>query len=171
MKQLSLFVLLFALLLSGCSPDKSNQEVTLSPDERTDLYETAISAARDEQSNEAFPLITESDDDMAALVFEILGVKPENMACYALSVSPMNVKAYAVGAIYPAAGKKDLLLENLRTFMVEQQQSFKNYLADQYEIAVNTRLETLEDGTILLVMTENQDALFDAIRDTIERGT
>ena len=41
-------------------------------------------------------------------------------------------------------------------------------MADLYEIASHAHLETLEDGTILLVMCEDQDAVFDAIRDTIE---
>ena len=35
------------------------------------------------------------------------------------------------------------------------------------DIASNARLETLEDGTVLLVMCQDQDAVFDAIRDTI----
>ena len=71
-------------------------------------------------------------------------------------------------AIYPAAGKSDAVLEGLNAFIDRQKQSFEQYLADQYEIASNARLETLEDGTILLVMCEDQDAVFDAIRDTIE---
>lgn len=168
MKHLTIYVLLFALLLTGCSAKK--KEATLSSEERTDLYETAIEAARDEQTNEALPLITENDDDSAQLVFDLLGVSPKEMTSYAISVSLMNVKAYAIAAIYPAAGQKDAILESLRIFVSNQQNSFKEYLADQYEIAVNTRLETLEDGTILMVMSENQDAVFDAIRDVIERG-
>ena len=46
----------------------------------------------------------------------------------------------------------------------------EQYLAAQYEVAKNARLETLEDGTLLLVMSEGQDALFDAIRDSIEKA-
>ena len=30
------------------------------------------------------------------------------------------------------------------------------------------RLETLSDGSILMVMTENQDTVFDAIKDAVE---
>ena len=52
-------------------------------------------------------------------------------------------------------------------FRSRQKQSFEQYLADQYDIASNARLETLEDGTVLLVMCQDQDAVFDAIRDTI----
>lgn len=167
MKHLTVCVLLISLLLTGCGAKK--QETTLSREERTGLYESAIESARDEATNEAVPLIDDADDDAAQMVFDLLGVTPEDMSAYAISVSLMNVKAYAIAAIYPAAGKEDAVLESLRRFVSSQQQSFKEYLADQYEIAVNTRLETLEDGTVLLVMSENQDALFDSIRDTIER--
>ena len=80
----------------------------------------------------------------------------------------LMVSAYGIAAIYPAAGKSDAVLEGLNAFIDRQKQSFEQYLADQYEIASNARLETLEDGTILLVMCEDQDAVFDAIRDTIE---
>ena len=55
----------------------------------------------------------------------------------------------------------------LEGFIDRQKQSFEQYLADQYDIASNARLETLEDGTVLLVMCQDQDAVFDAIRDTI----
>lgn len=168
MRYLTVYALLISLLLTGCSGKK--QEETLSPEERAELYETAITSARDFQTNEALPMVTEPDDDAAEITFDLLGVSPDQMTAYALSVSLMNVKAYAVAAIYPAAGEKDALLESLRIFVANQQKSFKEYLADQYEIAVNTRLETLEDGTILLVMSESQDAVFDSIRDVIERG-
>lgn len=168
MKRLTAFALLLALTLTGCTGKKNEQ--TLSPDERTDLYETAITSARDAETNEAMPLIDDADDDMAQMVFELLGVSAADMTAYALSVSMMNVRAYAISAIYPAAGKEDTVLEGLRAFVAGQQQSFEQYLADQYEIAVNARLETLGDGTILLVMCENQDAIFDTIRDVIERG-
>ena len=107
-------------------------------------------------------------DDMADVIFELLGVTAADMSAFALSVSPMNIKAYGIAAIYPAAGKSDAVLEGLNAFIDRQKQSFEQYLADQYEIAGNARLETLEDGTILLVMCEDQDAVFDAIRDTIE---
>lgn len=167
MKRLIIYPLLFSLLLTGCAGKK--QEHTLSPDEREDLYETAITAARSQEINEVYPLIDDADDDLAAMIFELLGVTAADMTAYAVSVSLMNVKAYAVAAIFPAAGKEDAILDSLRTFVDNQVQSFEHYLVDQYEIAINARLETLEDGTILLVMCENQDAVFDSIKDTIER--
>lgn len=169
MKRTTALALILALALTGCAAKKS-EEKTLTPAERTQLYETAITAARDEEINQVQPVLTSAGEDDAEMVFTLLGVKTEDMSAYALSVSLMNVKAYAVAAIYPAAGKEDVVLEGLRSFVDNQKQSFEHYLADQYEIAVNARLETLEDGTVLLVMCENQDAVFDAISDAIVKG-
>lgn len=167
MKKTIICILIFSLSLTACTSQK--QESTLSPDEREDLYETAIMAARSEEINEALPLIDDADDDMSAAVFELLGITAADMTAYAISLSLMNVKAYAVAAIYPAAEKENAVLDGLRAFVDNQVQSFDQYLIDQYEIAVNARLETLEDGTILLVMCEDQDSVFDAIKDVIER--
>lgn len=167
MKKAIICILIFSLTLSACTSKK--QEPTLSPDEREDLYETAITAARSEEINKAFPLIDDADDDMSAAVFELLGITAADMTAYAISLSLMNVKAYALAAIYPAVGKENAVLDGLRAFVDKQVEAFDQYLIDQYEIAVNTRLETLEDGTILLVMGENQDSIFDAIKDIIER--
>ena len=150
--QRTLPLLLLLALLAGCGT--SSQPSALTAEERTQLYQTAIESARDAEMND--------------VIFELLGVTAADMSAFALSVSPMNIKAYGIAAIYPAAGKSDAVLEGLNAFIDRQKQSFEQYLADQYEIAGNARLETLEDGTILLVMCEDQDAVFDAIRDTIE---
>ena len=168
MRRLTAAALLLALVLTGCSGKQEKK--TLTPEERTQLYKTAITAARDQETNQAQPLVTSAGDENAGEVFALLGVAPEDMTACALSVSRMNVRAYAVAAIYPAAGKDDAVREGLRAFIDSRKQSFQQYLADQYEIAVNAKLETLEDGTVLLVMSENQDQVFDAIRDAIESG-
>ena len=70
-------------------------------------------------------------------------------------------------AILPAAGKEDLVLEGLNSFVENQKRSFEQYLADQYEIAKEAKVGTLEDGTVLLVMCENQDAVYDSIKDAL----
>ena len=38
---------------------------------------------------------------------------------------------------------------------------------DQYDIANAAKVETLEDGTILLVMCEDQDTVLDAIKTAL----
>ena len=165
---LGLAALLLACLLTGCS--KEQPAPSLTPAERTQLYQSAIESARDQEINDAFALITSPDDQLADVVIPLLGVKTEDMTAYALSASPMITQAYAVAAIYPEPGREDAVLEGLNGFIDQQKQNFQQYLADQYDIASNARLETLSDGTILLVMCSQQDAVFDAIRDTIESG-
>ena len=166
MKHLTVCVL-FLTLLTACSTP--NPKPALSYEERVDLYETAIESARDRAANESFPLIDDADDDTAQAVFDSLNLSEEDMSAYAISAPLIRDKAYAVAAIYPAAGKDDAVLESLRRYVSSQQHSFKNDLPEQYEIAVDTRLETLGDGTVLLVMCKDQDAIFNAIRNTIER--
>ena len=167
----ALSVLLLSALLTGCGEGGGKGEETpLSPEERTELYKNAIESARDQEMNEAVPVITSTEDDMADFILPMLGITAENTSSFAVAVSAMNVRAYGIAAVMPAAGEDEAVLEGLNGFIENQRQSFEQYLADQYEVAKNARLETLEDGTLLLVMSEGQDALFDAIRDSIEKA-
>ncbi|BDE88377.1 MULTISPECIES: DUF4358 domain-containing protein [Intestinimonas] len=163
---LTLSALLLALALAGCADGKP-AESPKTPEEMTAAYKAAIEGARSEEDNEYNTILTSSDDDMAELIFGLLNVSEEDMTAYAISVSAMNVRAYGVAAILPAAGKEDLVLEGLNSFVENQKRSFEQYLADQYEIAKEAKVGTLEDGTVLLVMCENQDAVYDSIKDAL----
>lgn len=167
MKRFFSLILLPILLLAGCS---SSPESQLTAQERAELYRSAIQNARDQDANDAFPIITSAEDDTASFLLELMGLSAEDMSAFAISASAMNVKAYGIAAVYPAEGKDEAVKEALRGFVDRQKQNFEQYLADQYDIANNARLETLEDGTILLVMCEGQDAVFTAIRSAIEEG-
>ena len=147
--------------------DGKPAESPKTPEEMTAAYKAAIEGARSEEDNEYNTILTSSDDDMAELIFGLLNVSEEDMTAYAISVSAMNVRAYGVAAILPAAGKEDLVLEGLNSFVENQKRSFEQYLADQYEIAKEAKVGTLEDGTVLLVMCENQDAVYDSIKDAL----
>ena len=68
----------------------------------------------------------------------------------------------------PAEGQAEAVQAAVESYVSLQRKSFENYLADQYEVAENARLETLEDGTILLVMCQDQDTVFDAIADATQ---
>lgn len=152
-------------LLAGCgSPTGSS----LSPEQRTELYRTAIEGARDQELNDSYPIITSTEDDLGQAVFDLLGLEPADCAGCAMSVSLMNVKAYGIAAVYPADGREEQVKDGLAAFIDLQQQNFRQYLQDQYDIAQAARLETLSDGTILMVMCENQDGVFDSIRAAIE---
>ena len=158
-------LLLALALLAGCS---GGETPALTAGERTRLYETAIEDARDEETNQAMPVLTDDDDDQAPMYLELLGLEEEKLEAFALSASLMNVRAYGIAAVYPVPGEEEAVREGLEGFIRRQEQSFEQYLADQYEVASSARLETLADGTILLVMCQDQDAVFDAIRDAIE---
>ena len=102
------------------------------------------------------------------MVLENMGLNTEDMAAFGISASLMNIKAYAIAAIMPAEGKEAAVMEALQGYIDRTKSSFEMYLADQYEVAENARLETLEDGTILLVMCQDQDTVFDAIADATQ---
>lgn len=158
-----------AAILTGCGPKGGPSESPpLTAQDRTQLYQQAIENALGDEGSHFSQLVTSSGDDNAALVFQLLNLEAEDMSAYALDVSPVNIQAYGIAAVYPAGGKEDGVLESLNGFIDNQKESFYQYLEDEYETASNTRLETLEDGTILMVMCQDQDTVFDAIRDAIE---
>lgn len=134
----------------------------MTAEERTQRYKEAIENCGAELV-EYNPPITSGDEDMSELTFQLLGVTEEDMEAYAISLSAMNVQAYTIALILPAEGREETVLENVNAYVERQRQSFEFYLADQYEIAQNARVETLEDGTILLVMAENTDEVYNTI--------
>lgn len=166
MKAYSIVPLTLALaLLSGCG---GTTGADLSPQERTELYRTAIEQARDQELNDAYPIVTSAEDDLGQPVFDILGLEPEDCAACAMSVSLMNVKAYGIAAVLPADGREEQVKEGLSGFIEMQQQNFQQYLPDQYDIAQAARLDTLSDGTILMVMCSDQDGVFTRIQSVVE---
>lgn len=152
------------LLLSGCGTAGTQ----LAPEQRTELYRTAIEDARDQELNDAVPVVTSTEDNLGQATFDILGLDPADCSACALSVSLVNVKAYGIAAVYPVDGREEQVRDGLSGFIKMQQQNFQMYLPDQYDIAQAARLETLSDGTILLVMCADQDGVFDRIRSVIE---
>lgn len=166
---LALALALAVTALAGCS-GKSGGAAAKTPEELTKLYADAITANGGE-GVEYNPVISEAKEgDDSALLLEFMGLKPEDMTAFGISMSLMNVNAYAIAAIMPAEGKADTVKQALQTYQENQMANFEMYLADQYDIAKNAKLETLEDGTVLLVMCEGQDAVYDAIAKAIQVG-
>ena len=172
MKRLSLLSLTLTLaLLAGCGgggEPESSPSPSPAPQGLAETYRAAIEGARDQELNDAYPVITDLEDEQNLPYLDLLGLDPADCEAAALSVSLMNVKAYGIAAVRPAEGKGDKVYEDLKGFIGRQMQSFQQYLADQYDVASHTRLETLTDGTVLLVMCENQDEVFNAIRSAVE---
>ena len=164
MKKSLLLILALALvfgIFAGCS-GKANPETPadLSPEERSNLYAEAIKNAQgDENGN---PIMTPKDD-VPELMYEFLGFQATDAEAFAMSVSLVNIKAYGIVLVKPVAGKEETVKTGLQTFIDNQRQAFENYLPDQYAIAKDARLETLKDGTLVMVMSSDSDAVFDSI--------
>ena len=164
---LALALALTVTALAGCS-GKSGSDKTA--EELTELYSSAITDNGGEMV-EYNPVFTEvKEDDMSAIILENLGLLVEDMKAFAVSPSVMNVQAYGIAAVMPAEGKAETVTSALQSYIDAQKASFEQYLADQYEVASSAKLETLEDGTILMVMCEDQDTVFDAISSAILAG-
>ena len=169
---LALALTLAAALLAGCAKQNggagSSASTDKTPEELTQLYADAITENGGEMV-EYNPAITQAaEDDGSAALLESLGLKAEDMSAFAVSTSMMNVKAYGIAAVMPSEGKADAVKEALQGFIDQKQSEFATYLPDQLDVADNAKLETLEDGTVLMVMCEDQDTVFDAISKAIQ---
>ena len=172
MKKIVAFALALTMMaLAGCSGTGSTSApVEKTPEELSTLYAEAITANGGEMV-EYNPVMSESkEDDGSAFLLETMGLKVEDMTAFGISASMMNVKAYGIAAVMPAEGKTEAVREALQGFIDQKQMEFEFYLADQYDVAKNAKLETLEDGTVLMVMGEGSDEMFSAISAAIQNG-
>lgn len=174
MKRLLPLLLILALALTACA--KKQEEApgaNKTPEEYAAAYSDAIQAARDSEMNEYFPVITNAigfpDATEEEMTFALLGFTKEDVEAYGVSMSLMNVNAYAIVAVKPVEGKEETVKTGLENYIDSQKASFENYLEDQHEIAASAKLDTLDDGTLLLVMAEGQDTLFSAIKDALSK--
>lgn len=155
-------------LLAGCAGGAETAGKT--PEELAQLYSAAITENGGEMV-EYNPVFTEvGEEDASGMILEMLGLAQEDMQAFGISASMMNVQAYGIAAVMPAEGRTEAVTEALQGYIDNQKAGFELYLADQYEVASNARLETLEDGTVLMTMCEGQDQVFEAISAAILAG-
>ena len=157
---------LLAAALCGCSgqPAQGNQP----PEELAQIYADAITAHGGEMV-EYNPVITQVNEENAILL-ESMGLEAEDMTAFALSTTMMNTKAYGIAAVMPAQGREEAVESALEDFVARKQADFERYLPDQYDVARNAEVETLDDGTVLLVMAEDGDRIFEEIAAAIRVG-
>ena len=153
----------FALAACGAEPAPTPTPMP-SAEELAGTYKAAIEGARSEQDNaDRGIMYTGQSEPMADLYWELLGFGESDVYSCAFSLSVMNVQAYCVGLFMPAEGKAEAVTAGLEKYIEAMQQSFENYLPDQGVIADNAVLETLDDGSVLIVMCEGQDTVRDAV--------
>ena len=117
MKRIFTLILALSLLaLTACSGGGTGETDSLTPEERTQRFVTAITDARSEEDNEYNSILSSADDDTADMTFQLLGVTAEDMESFAISVSLMNVKAYGIAVIKPAQDSEDTVKEGLQGF-------------------------------------------------------
>lgn len=175
---------------STSAPASSSEAASESGDAVTaeDPYTAAIVASRDQETNDSLPVLgakagesavytylpssMENDPEAAAqmadMVMQTLTLTPDQLQQYAFSISLINVKAYGVGVFMPAEGQTEAVKAALEDFVVNQQKSFENYLADQYEIAKQAKVEVLPTGEVVLVMCENSSEAFSTIEVALQ---
>lgn len=144
------------------SEQPSDEPSTAPEAPATSALADAITSVRTDEENEAYPVFS----DKAAIedaYYQVVGFTAADVDEIAMSVSLINVKAYGIVIAKPAEGCADTVKAGLQAFIDTQCNNFETYLADQYEIAKNAKLETLDDGTIVMVMCANADAVYDAI--------
>ncbi len=171
MKKIVAVALTLALslaVLAGCSGGQDSETPSKTPEELSQLYSDAITQNGGEmaENNPPFTQVSE-EDPMSSMILESMGLAQEDMTAFAISGSMMNVKAYGIAAVMPAQDKEQAVKDALQGFIDRQKSSFETYLVDQYAVAESARLETLSDGTVLMVMCEDQDTVFDAISASI----
>ena len=106
--------------------------------------------------------------DQAAMVLEVMGLTPEDMEDFAVSISMMMTKSYGIALIKPADGRSEAVETALQNFIQSQQMAQEFYLPDQYEIAKAALLQQAADGTWVMVMSENASAEMDAIQAALK---
>lgn len=143
------------------SAEPENPEDSSEPETSSPLAD-AITSARGDEENEAYP-VQNDKDAIESMYYDVLGFTADDVTELAMSVSLINVKAYGIVIAKPAEGCEETVKAGLQGFIDTQCANFETYLADQYEIAKNAKLETLDDGTIIMVMCENADAVYEAI--------
>ncbi len=158
-------ILAAALVLAGCGGGSSSSEASEPKD-----YAEILRNARTDEYNEYFEVVTGPDDDTIGILDFLAqsGFAPEAMEQYAISVSLMNTKAYAVMIIKPAEGQEEAIRTAMQDYIQMQQDSFEFYLADQYEIAQDAQLETAPSGELILVMSEDAADVLQKIEDGLK---
>ena len=169
---------LFAVSLAACG------SAPASSGEPKD-YATILSEARPAADNDSFVIfhyadgaytatggyagdLTDEDiQSQGAMCLQLLGLAAEDVQEAVFSVSLMNVQSYGLAIVKPADGREAAVTEGLQTFIDGQKAAQENYLPDQYAIAKAAKLDTVKSGEVVLVMCEEQDAVFSAIQDAL----
>ncbi len=165
---LALALTLSASLMACGAKEEAPAAVELTAEQYTTIYTDAVNAL-DFEMVEYNPVMTEISA-YDPYMLEMLGMTAEDMEAAGLSLSMMGVQAYGIALVKPAEGSEQVIVDGLNNYVALQQSNFEMYLADQYEIAEAGTVETLEDGTVLMVICEDGAAVRDQLVASVQTG-
>ena len=144
-------------------------------------FSSAIESTREEELNQAFPIVDytaggepvlslnpngmseEEAASYAQMVADTIGLDGSLFERYSVSASLIITQAYAVGVFRPAEGCEEDALDAVNSYVDNVKKSFENYLPDQYDIAKQAVVRQYSSGEILLVLCENAPQQADAL--------
>lgn len=148
-------------------------------------FSSAIESTREEELNQAFPIVDYTAGGEPVLSLNPNGMSKEEAASYAqmvadtigldgflferysVSASLIITQAYAVGVFRPAEGCEEDALDAVNSYVDNVKKSFENYLPDQYDIAKQAVVRQYSSGEILLVLCENAPQQADALEKAL----
>lgn len=104
----------------------------------------------------------------ADMLFQMLNLKPEDVDDYAITLSLMNTRSYAVAIVRPAAGKAAEVKKGMQDYIDGQKLNMETYLPDQYEVAKDARIVETDSGEVVLVCCEDADSVLSSIEAALK---
>lgn len=170
---------LLAMVGCGTSGKPSSSQQTQPKD-----YTQILHDARPEELNEYYMIFTrdpegkftaqygysehytaeELGDEVENMLLPLLNLQPDQYTDFAASLSSMMVQSYGVAIVKPVEGKTEQVVTALEDYIQNERQSMEHYLEDQYQIALNARVETMPTGEVVMVCCEDSDTVFANIK-------
>ena len=126
-----------------------------------------IKTVRSSEENEALEIWTDTEEEWLKRLQEYYGFNLEDFEEFAISYSPMNVKAYMVAVIKPKEGKDEDLVKAFASWTEGKTKEFESYLPDQHAIAQSAQMG-MKHGYYIYCMSENALDLSEALMAQID---
>lgn len=126
-----------------------------------------IKTVRSSDENDALEIWVNPESERLQMLQDSYGFNLEDFDEYAISYSPMNVKAYMVAIIKPKDGKEDDLVKAFTNWTEGKTKEFDQYLPDQKAIASSAQLGE-KGGYYIYCMCENAMDLSEALIAQVE---
>ncbi len=169
-----------ALSFTACTSSSSSEATSSEPKD----YAQIISEARSAEENEAFMIVSPTEDgtgyeaiegysadytpdvlaeEVTLFTAPVIGITPEDTTDFAFTLSAMMTQSYGIAIVMPAEGKTEDVKAGLQLFIENQKNSMNNYLMDQYEIASAATVTVAPTGEVILVCAPDSASILENI--------